>query len=383
MKIKDKNVFNILNIADIHFGKKNDQKLYQDLKNNFIEEIPNIIKKYGHLNLLVIEGDLFERVIKMTEISSNYVLKFVTELCELATEFNFYFRVIQGTKSHDNNQLNNFNHLEIKYPLFKIIRTVNSEILTHSVDEGEYEYSILYLPEESPENYKEHYKLYFNHEEHYDCIFGHGLIDFVAFNGDDEEIKRKIKRNEAVHSVKFLDSMSNYFVIFGHIHDKQNYLNKGKIQYVGSFERFSFKDQKEKGFLLTRIDPETDETESCFYENKNASKYHILDLSKFEFKNTKEKLRFIKEEKEKCDYLKVIIPNKEENKDLLKEVMDSDVKIESDTKLPDDVIDKRFEFLIKKTLPFDESVSKFIDITTGNKVKKETINKLLIKTESM
>lgn len=383
MDTKNKNVFNILNIADIHFGKKNDLKLYNDLKANFIDEIPKIIKKYNHLNMLVIEGDLFDRVIKMTESPSNYVLKFVTELCELSNKYNFYFRIIQGTKSHDNNQLNNFNHLEIKYPLFKIIRTVNSEILDYVVGDCEYQYNMLYLPEECPENYKNYYYSYFNNENHYDCIFGHGMMDFVAFNGDDEEIKKKIKRNEAVHSVEKLNLLSEYFTIFGHIHDKKNYKNKNKIMYVGSFERFSFKDQEPKGFLLTRIDPETDETEAIFYENKNASKYNVLNLSLYKFDSTEEKLKFIEKEKAQCDYLKVLIDSKESNKDLLKGVIDSNIKIESENTLPNDVVDKKYMFLIKKELPFDKSISKFIEITTGNKVKTETINKLLTKTESI
>ena len=378
MKTNLKRAFNALHIADIHFGKKNDQKLYNDLKNNFLDNIPNIIQEYGHLDLVAIEGDLFDRVIKMTEVSSNYVLKFITELCELSTKYNFYVRLIQGTKSHDNNQLNNFNHLEIKYPLFKMFKTVNTEIL----EIEDYEYSILYLPEEYPENYSKYYQTYFNHEKPYDMILGHGMIDFVAFTGNEED-KKKLKRNEAVHSVDKLLTYFNYFCVFGHIHDFQNYKDLDKVFYVGSFERFSFADQEDKGYLLTRADPETDETEAIFYENENASTYNILDLSDYEFKNTEEKVAFIESEKKKCDYLKVIIDKDEDNKDLLKGVISSDVKIESHNKLPEEVVDERFNFLIKKELSIDKSIAKYIEITTGNKVATTTINKLLAKADSV
>lgn len=375
---KLKRALNTLHIADIHFGKKNDQKLYNDLKSNFLDNIPEIIKEYDHLDLIVIEGDLFDRVIKMTEVSSNYVLKFITELCELSAKYNFYIRLIQGTKSHDNNQLNNFNHLEVKYPLFKMFKTVNTEILSVR----DYDYKLLYLPEEYPENYKKYYKPYFNHEEHYDMILGHGMIDFVAFTGN-EEIKSKIKRNEAVHSVDNLLNFCDYFCVFGHIHDFQNYNDMDKVFYTGSFERFSFADQEDKGYLLTRIDPETDETESVFYENENASTYNILNLSDYEFESTEDKLAFIEEEKNKCDYLKVIINKDESNKDLLKGVLSSDIKIESHNKLPEEVVDERFNFLIKKELPIDKSIAKYIELTTGEKVTTTSINKLISTADSL
>ena len=51
-----KNTFNIIHIADIHFGKKNDKKLYNDLKNNFLDNIPIINKEYP-IGMVVIEGE--------------------------------------------------------------------------------------------------------------------------------------------------------------------------------------------------------------------------------------------------------------------------------------------------------------------------------------
>lgn len=378
MKNKLKRACNILHIADIHFGKKSDSKLFNDLNNNFVNEIPNIIKEYDHLDMLVIEGDLFDRVIKMSEPSSSYVIKFIEELCEISKQYNFYLRLIKGTKGHDYNQLVNFNHLEIKYPLFKIFHTVDSE----DVEIGDYIYKILYLPEEYPEDYKTYYKNFINKKCKYDFIFGHGMMDFVAFSGD-EEIKKKITRNESIHSVDTLDNICEYFTIFGHIHDFKNYKDKDKIMYVGSFERFSFKDQEDKGFLLTRVDPETNETEVLFYENPNASIYKIIDISKYNFKNTEEKVAFIENEKKNCDYLKVIIPKEEENKDILKGVLSSDIKIESFNNIPEDVVDERFLFLIKRELPIDQSISKYISLTTGKTVSTETINKIITKVDNV
>lgn len=370
MNKKFKRINNILHIADIHFGKKNDSKLYQDLLEGFINRIPEIQKEFNHIDAVIIEGDLFDRVIKMSENSSMYVIKFMEKLCEMTKTYGFYLRLIRGTKGHDYNQLRNFIHMEESYPLFKIINTVSTEDL----EMNGYEYSILYLPEEYPENYDKYYKNYLNQE--YDYIFGHGMIDFVSFTGD-ESVKRKITRNEAVHKVDTLNKITNYFVIFGHIHDMMNYKNKDKIMYVGSFERFSFADQEVKGFLLTRVDPETGDTEVIFYENENASVYNILNLDDYEFETTEDKIKFIDEEKKKCDYLKVIINKDEENKELLKGVLSSDIKIESHNKIPEDVVDERFMFLIKRELPLDQSIKKYIQLTINKDYKLEDINKYI------
>jgi len=373
MKNSLKRALNVLNIADIHFGKKNDEKLYKDLKEGFLNEIPNIIKEYDHLDMVVIEGDLYDRVIKMNEVSANYVLKFISELCEMSKRFNFYIRLIKGTKSHDANQLNNFDHLEIKYPLFKMYKSVNSETIAL----GEYEYNILYLPEEYPEKYDKYYHEYFNHENNYDMIFGHGMMDFISFTGNDEDIK-KLKRSEAVHSVEKLLSLCNYHIVFGHIHDFKNYKDQDKVFYTGSFERFSFLDQEDKGYLLTRVDPETDETEAIFYENKNASSYKILNLSEYNFKTSDEILKFIEKEKKNYDFVKIIIDNNENNKDLLKGVINDEVKVEIKNKLPDEeVIDPRLMFLINKELPMDKSIAKYISITDNETVPLEVINKMI------
>ena len=371
-----KNTFNIIHIADIHFGKKNDKKLYNDLKNNFLDNIPIINKEYP-IGMVVIEGDLFDRVIKMSELSSNYVIKFIEELCQLSDKYKFYLRLIKGTKGHDYNQLLNFLPLTIRYPLFKIISSVEKEEIKYK----DYFYEILYLPEEYPENYKEYYKDFINKKVKYDFIFGHGMIDAVSFTGD-EETKRKIKRNEAVHSLETLNSICNYYTVFGHIHDMKSF-SDDTVLYVGSFERFSFADQEDKGFLLTSVDPETDAMDAIFYENPDASTYHIEDLSNYEFNNTEEKIKFIEELKSEYDYVKIILNEKEDNKELLKNVISSDVKIQMNNKIEDDVVDERFRFILNRELPLNESISKYINLVYNKNISPTKINEFITKSDNV
>lgn len=371
----NKNTFNIMVLGDIHFGKKNDSKLYSDLQEYFLNYIPNFEKEYGKLGMIVIAGDLFDRIIKMSETPSNYVLKFVESLCNISTESGVYLRIIKGTKGHDFNQLNNFLHLEAKNPLFKIINTREKE----TIEWGDYFYNILYLPEEYPEDYNKYYKGYLDvkkDEDKYDFIFGHGMMDFVAFTGD-ENILRKIKRNEAVHKADNLCKICNYYTVFGHIHDMKEY--RDKIYYTGSFERFSFADQEDKGFIAISINPDDDYQEIMFVENENASSYFVLNLDEYEFEDTESKLTFIEECKSKYNYVKVIVPENEKNKELLKKIVSSEVSIQIKNSVKEEIVDERYRDIVERKLPVDQSIAKFIYIDKGKKVPLTTINKIIAK----
>jgi len=371
----NKNILNILCISDLHFGKKNDTKLSSDLQTYFIDEIPNIIEEYGNIGMIIICGDLFDRILKMNEPSSKLVIKFIEQLCELSAKYKFYLRLVKGTMSHDYSQLNNFNYFEVRYPLFKIIQKVDEEIINYN----NHTVSILYLPEEYPENYDKYYSKYLKRK--YDFIFGHGMIDFVAYTGN-EEIKKKLKRNDAVHKAEVLDEICKYFCIFGHIHQFNNYKDMDKIMYTGSFERFTFdkSDQDEKGYLLLRADLKTDETEVYFYENENASTYEIIDLALLDFKNTEDKLKYVEQQKEKYDYIKLLVPEDEENKDLLKSVISSDIKVQINNTIKDDVLDERYRFLLERTLPINESISKYISLTFNKEIDPILISQMIAKT---
>ena len=129
--------FNVLTTADIHFGKKDDLKLFEELNEVFIPKLIELIKT-DRVDMVCIAGDLYDRVIKMNELTSKLVIDFINNLCEL-TDTNFiYLRILKGTRSHDYNQLSVFKNLELKYPRFKIISNVESEDITVNYYDGSY-----------------------------------------------------------------------------------------------------------------------------------------------------------------------------------------------------------------------------------------------------
>lgn len=379
MKKKKNNLFNVYCIADIHFGKKSDKKLYNDLKEYFIDNINQLIKDNDHIDMLLILGDLFDRVIKMSESSAKYVIDLINELCQISNENNFYFRIIKGTKNHDFNQLNNFSKLEIEYPLFKIINTKSTEIISTN----EYDYRILYLPEEYPDDYDKYYSDVIGKnidDNYYDFIFGHGMIDFVSYTGNEEEIKM-LNRSESVHKAKELDRICNVATVFGHIHDFMQYKDKEKIFYVGSFERFSFAHQEDKGTLFISYNPETDDKEVEFFLNENASTYYVCDFNEIEEDMTvQEQLKYIAKLQEEYDYVKVKYPNNDKTGELIKKLSSDDkIIMEVKNEIKEDIVDERFNFIIKKELDLPNTIQKYISLTKNKDIDLTNIKKFLVK----
>ena len=89
--------------------------------------------------------------------------------------------MIQGTKSHDLNQLQIFKHYEDDEDLdFRIIETVQDEEILGL--------KVLYVPEEYPENSDEYYSAY--KQNKYNIMFAHTTFDFVAQPGQIEISKK-------------------------------------------------------------------------------------------------------------------------------------------------------------------------------------------------
>jgi len=364
--------FNIIHVADIHFGKKDDKRLNEEIM-DFLNTIKNIQKENEEkIDMICIEGDLYDRVIKMNEPTSSYIINFVNELCEFTNKERIYFRIIKGTKTHDFNQLNVFKKLESTYPLFKIIDMVEEE----EIEKNHLIYKFLYLPEEYPENVYEYYAPYFNNE--YDFILGHGMIDFVAFTGNEDESSERMVRNAPVFKANDLINITKGIIVFGHIHDFHSY--KDKIYYVGSYSRFSFADKEDKGFLYSHYNKKTGETDIDFYENELAPTYFEIDLNKKKFNSVEDQVKYIKKIKEKYDYVKIKTNKETQNLDLIKSIVSEDPSVKLEVKnldFDEDKVDDKFLFILNREYDLPTTVKKFISITKEKNIPIEKIKEIL------
>lgn len=343
-----------LDTADIHFGKRDDERLYRELNEVFLAKIN---KEGESLDYVQINGDLYDRQIKMNEKSAKLLTKFVLELNELSIKYNFKLRFLRGTLSHDYNQLEIFRHLEVSNPNFRIFNTVTVDLI-----DPINEITFLQIPEEYVEDFDGHYGEYLNLEEgKWDMIKFHGTFDFAGYIHNLHTTEKHMK-NAPTFKVSQFEEISYGPIIGGHIH---THMSKKNVYYSGSFSRYGFGEEESKGFLEVLYDFENLEYEVNFIENELAPTYVTVNLEDLP-KDTVEKTAIINEYKEDYDYVRIksnVSVDSDQDLEMLKRFSETDesLKIEV-TKEVKNEDNKEFEFVTKREYDDPTTIQKYISI---------------------
>ena len=270
-------MYRIAVIADIHFGVKDSEKLYKELKDNFIE-----VLKEKKPDLIFIAGDLFHNKLSVNSIHNQMCNNFIHDLNDL----DGIKILIEGTFLHDQFQLKSFDHY--KSNDFRIF--LEASVFRYK------DLKFLILPEENMLNYKHYYEKLLN--DNYDFIIGHGMFSHVGSYTKHETTKTKVMWN-----VNQFENNVKGLVIFGHIHTRTEYKN---VCYPGSFSRDSFGEDEDKGFYI--IDYENGKViNKEFIINKDAPKYYSININKIPKSSLEEMLKFLREKSESNDYLRIVV----------------------------------------------------------------------------
>lgn len=340
----------LINISDIHIGKKDDMKLEKELDIflNYVKGSP--------CEVLTISGDLFDRVLTANEYGTVMVINFIKNLLSITTEHGTAVRIIKGTRSHDFNQLDilKFIKKEVSEFYFNIIERNSTEEINGV--------KFLYLPEEYPTDYDDFYKenLLSVEDKAYDIIIGHGMIDFIAFTGYEDDSENRV-HGTPTHKADDLIRVTKGPIIFGHIHEKQEY--KNKIYYTGSYSRYSFDTPSEKGFMVFDIDLEdTSKFKMEFIENTEAPTYAVIDIDKLDLTDIDDHIKYINELTSQYDFVKIKTGNKA-RLDIARKLTeaDSSIKIQSVNKDKETIkVDPKYDYILKKELPLNETIMRFL-----------------------
>lgn len=302
-------------IADIHFGVKDSERLYNELTTNFL----NVLKN-KRIDLVVIGGDTFHNVVSMNTVTSRYVLLFMKKLIRICKKNDIkYIRVIQGTMSHDNNQLNVFKMYENDPELdFKLVMTLTEETFLQE------KMKVLYVPEEYllSSKHEEYYGNYLYKRKYYDMIFGHGMFNEAMYIPKQES---EIDMSSApIFDSKVFISACNGPIYFGHIHRRMTI--RDHIHYPGSFSRFSHNEEADKGWYLNVYDTETSKYIHEFIINDLAPKYITKEIQMDEFDDFYNNV-LKKPVTWKFDYLKmrILIPKKKDKEFVTKQTIIRDL----------------------------------------------------------
>ena len=368
-------------IADIHFGAMKADDLYNQLEKYFLNKL-----KERPIDLVVLGGDLFHNVITMNYSTSHIVLMFMENLINICKEFHIpHIRIIQGTISHDNNQLHNFHMFEGRDDIdFKIIMNVIDEEFPEGI-------KVLYLPEEYMKNQEIYYEDYFDHHKnYYDLIFGHGMVEEMSFTAKNQTSENSMSL-APIFSTKKLLSICKGPVLFGHIH--VGTVVKGRLYYPGSFSRWKFGEDGRKGWIINIYNIEDSTYVNEYIENKDAPIYTTVkvELNEELNSNPEKIMDFIKDIKADKIAVKLIthdnasayaiqyIIGKFKNNDKIKLEISNQGEIELDEdeqNLLDNLEDK-YKFILDENLTFSQILQKAILIQKGKIIPLEFINEEL------
>jgi len=349
-----------LAISDLHFGNKRTEEMYSELQ---------LVKDYlnnNHVDILNINGDYFDRKLVATEPAIFFAVNFFSELVEICKRKNIKIRVIQGTRSHELNQLTTmFQH-------YLSDKDLDMKIFLEITEEDLLGLKVLYVPEEYPEDSVEYYKEY--KTRHYNIMHGHGTWDFVHFavNLETEEEKKGVHSAPVFVYDEWANAISGGLAIFGHIHKEQAYKN---VFYGGNFSAYGYGDRSRKGFNVYEIDSETGAWTIEYHENTRSPKYDVIsvkDLFKAQDLSTisLEDLKIIfNEQVSKTDNLRIDLAGLSEDKiKIFKEMYKENNKVKIEVKQKkaflkeetEPAIYDKYGYILKRELPLDETVKRFV-----------------------
>lgn len=335
--------------------------------------------------MVVIAGDFYNSIISLNSQSALTSFTFMKELVAICEKNGIkYLRIIEGTLSHDNFQILNFRMYENKTDLnCKIITTVSTEELPNGL-------RILYLPEEYMNNPIEYYKKYLDKpKKYYDFIFGHGMFQETSFTKDDGESQIS---KAVIWDSKLLGSICRGPIFFGHIHTPQ--VIRKHIYYTGSFSRWVYGQEEDKGFYLCAYDIPTGKYLVEFMKNDLARIFDTVTINLDKFSGTTEELvNSIKHYKR--DHLRVQILLDAQERDYSYEV--SFLKeyfmgkqgyklelVDKREKLQKEQIEEKvnklledYNFLFDKKIPVSTKIHKFIKRKYKREISEELIKQLL------
>jgi hypothetical protein len=371
-----------ITIQDLHFGHKRTEEMYSELK---------IVKDYlkeNEVHILNINGDYFDRKLVGTEPAIFFAVNFFSELMDICREKGVKVRIIQGTRSHELNQLTTMFQHYLNDPKLdiRIILTIEKEDLMGT--------KVLYMPEEYPENGIEYYQEYMKDE--YNVIHGHGTWDFVSFIANDsyeENTKMGIHSAPVFKYDDWRESVKNGLAIFGHIHKRQHHKN---IYYSGSFTSWGYGDRSEKGFTAYEIDTETNKWKFKYVNNEKAPRYDVISIRDLFKEGDLEKMatediqRILNEEVLKTDNLRIDLAGLTKDKiEILRKSFSGNSKVKIEVKekkamlkeSTEPAIYDRYGYILKRELPLDETVKRFMQEDYKVEMTLEKIKELISENE--
>lgn len=246
--------------GDIHLGhtKTPTKHIINSFKKSILSE------KNKDIDVLFIEGDLFDRLLDLNSKEVHYIIDFFNYLLSYCYTNNILLRVLEGTPSHDWQQsttlvkLNEIRNTDKQVNL-KYFNCLDIEYME------EYNKYILYIPDEWSNDHSDiekqiKEKLLLNNIQNVDIAILHGQFSYQLVGK---------KYTGFYYKEDYFLKLVKEYIHVGHYH---MYTTHDRIIATGSLERLSHGEEHPKGYVLV------DNKNSYFIENSNSYIYKTLNV---------------------------------------------------------------------------------------------------------
>lgn len=384
--------YNGVVISDVHVGAFDLNRMRREFSELFIENIKNM----KSLDFVIVDGDFFDHKFYLGDKEAVVAHAMLQELIDVCKTKNSELRFVYGTESHECSQYDVMKVLKT-YEKIKVIKYVTEEELLPGLN-------ILYLPEEYIFDKSEYYKEYFNNINKYDYIFGHGVVrevmkDIAAKMEANTDKRKKVPVFNSVELSKICKGET----YFGHYHIGMNI--DDKIFSVGSYSRWKFGEEQEKGYYELKVDTDKEKYSHKFIENTLTDKYVTITYgydSKI-FKSEKDMEAGLNSvdkliKNDSLDNVRFIfnipkdIENPEATINLIKEKYKFNNKVKTEIthgyieekkkqqKEKIETENSNYSFIFNEDLPITEKSQLFISLEYSKEIPVENIDKYLYKT---
>lgn len=245
-------------VGDIHLNHPRTPTLH--ICNSFRKHILN--EKNKDLDVLFIEGDLFDGLMDLTSKEFPVVLTFFNDLLNYCYFNNIKLRVLYGTPSHDRSQpeiLVNLNDIRDNKADLRYFKVLDIEYLP---EENKH---VLYIPDEWV---NDHSELERQIEEKLSSL-GISQVDIAILHGQFKYQFKDIPYTGFYFKEEYFLPLVKGFIHVGHYH---TYNPFDRILPAGSFERLSHGEEESKGFILVK------DNEYTFIHNTDAYTYKTITI---------------------------------------------------------------------------------------------------------
>lgn len=252
-------------LSDIHLGHPNNKT--HEIISNLNKFFTIYSKDLVNLDLIILAGDVFDRLLSTRSIEYKQILSWLSNLLLYCKENNIILRILYGTPSHDNDQIAGFTEVASKLAPtadYKYISVLDIEYIPLL------DINILYVPDEwkpnADDTYQDVLKLMKEKGLHQvDIAIMHGCFKYQL-----PMVDLPFRHTES----SYLDIVK-YYITIGHVHTPSAY---ERILAPGSFDRLVHGEEECKGGLLCRLF--TDGTMSFkFLKNNYAKTFKTLIYS--------------------------------------------------------------------------------------------------------